>query len=238
MEPANQVPGSVPSYRLVLGTRISAVVDLFDSRIKAAEIACVSTDQLKRYTRGESEPPVGVVMRLAKAKDINLEWLLYGKGSMHAPEIKPISADQDGFVYLPLHENVSISAGNGCIVWDESSITSLAFRETFIRSELRANPANLRLARTNGDSMERLLYSGDVIMVDTSITTLLREGLYVFRLDGSISVKWLYSLPGGVIRVVSENAEKYPPYDITPAQMETSNFHIIGFVRWWSHVQR
>jgi phage repressor protein C with HTH and peptisase S24 domain len=147
-------------------------------------------------------------------------------------------AQANDFVYLPLHRNVSVSAGNGSIVWDEHDIDHLAFQASFIRHELRANPASLRLVRVSGDSMERLLYSGDMVMVDTSITALQAEGMYVFRIDDSISVKWLNAMPGGVIRVASENAAKYPPYEIAKEQAEGHHFQIIGLVRWWAHTQR
>lgn len=86
--------------------------------------------------------------------------------------------------------------------------------------------------------MERLLYSGDMVMVDTSITALQAEGMYVFRIDDLISVKWLNAMPGGVIRVASENAAKYPPYEISREQVDDYHFQIIGLVRWWAHTQR
>lgn len=142
------------------------------------------------------------------------------------------------FVFLPLYRNVSVSAGNGAVVWDETEVDSIAFQDSFIRHELRANPTNLRLVRVTGDSMERLIYSGDIVMLDTSVDYLKGEGMYVFRIDEQIAVKWLYSLPGNVTRVVSENQEKYPPFEIGPDEAKSGRFKIIGLVRWWAHTQR
>ena len=62
--------------------------------------------------------------------------------------------------------------------------------------------------------------------------------MYVFRIDDQIAVKWLYSLPGNVTRAVSENQEKYPPFEIRPEEAKSGRFKIIGQVRWWAHTQR
>lgn len=77
------VPSSVPSSRHELGTRIAAVVDLYESRKSAAFVAGVSTDQLARYMRGENEPPLSVAARLAASKGVSLEWMATGSGDMH-----------------------------------------------------------------------------------------------------------------------------------------------------------
>lgn len=187
---------------------------------------------LRKYIKG-SMPGADNAHRISAAAGVTLDWLITGRG----PKFQQGRADPD-YVYLPLHRNVSASAGNGSVVWDEYDIDHIAFQTSFIRHELRANPQSLRLVRVSGDSMERLLYSGDMVMVDTSITALQAEGMYVFRIDDSISVKWLYAMPGGIIRVVSENSAKYPPYEITKKQAHDHHFQIIGLVRWWAHTQR
>lgn len=202
----------------------------------------VTDDETKR-----KKPGMENLQRIASAGGVTIDYLVTGRSaslksddaSAHKAEdtVAPYVSAND-FVYLPLHRNVSASAGNGSIVWDEHDIDHLAFQTSFIRQELRANPASLRLVRISGDSMERLLYSGDMVMVDTSITALQAEGMYVFRIDDSISVKWLNAMPGGVIRVVSENTAKYPPYEITREQADDHRFQIIGLVRWWAHTQR
>lgn len=163
--------------------------------------------------------------------------LQISKPKARAPRAKH-DTQNDSFVFLPLHRNVFVSAGNGHICWDETEVDSIAFQASFIHRELYTNPENLRLVRVTGDSMERLIYSGDIVMVDTSINYLRGEGMYVFRIDEQISVKWLCSLPGGVTRVVSENQDKYPPFEIGPEESKSERFCIIGLVRWWAHTQR
>lgn len=207
-----------------------------------ARRAGVSESSMRAYLSGEKSPGMDALQAICSAGGVSIDYLVTGKTRDEAPANVLMSRSAPyapgDFVYLPLHRNVSASAGNGSIVWDEHDIDHLAFQASFIRQELRANPASLRLVRISGDSMERLLYSGDMVMVDTSITALQAEGMYVFRIDDSISVKWLNAMPGGVIRVASENAAKYPPYEIAKEQAEGHHFQIIGLVRWWAHTQR
>lgn len=212
-----------------------------------ARRAQISESTLRDYITDDDakrkKPGMDKLIQIAAAGGVSIDYLVTGKTHDQAPANVLMSrsapyAPAGDFVYLPLHRNVSASAGNGAIVWDEHDIDHLAFQASFIRQELRANPKSLRLVRISGDSMERLLYSGDMVMVDTQITALQAEGMYVFRIDDSISVKWLNAMPGGVIRVTSENAAKYPPYEITREQADDHRFQIIGLVRWWAHTQR
>lgn len=78
----NEKMGAVPSSALELGTRINAVVEMYDRKMDAAEACGVSVEQLKRYVRGRSVPPFDVLARLAVPKRINLNWLATGDGEM------------------------------------------------------------------------------------------------------------------------------------------------------------
>jgi len=75
--------GAVPSSLVELGTRINAIVLLYQFKRDAAEACGVSVEQLKRYVRGISAPPFDVLARLAAGKSINLNWLATGEGGMY-----------------------------------------------------------------------------------------------------------------------------------------------------------
>lgn len=83
-----KVPASGPE----LGTRISAVIDLYPLKRNAAEMAGVSTDQLARYAKGTSAPPFEVLARLALGKGVSLNWLATGNGEMLAQLSGPADA--------------------------------------------------------------------------------------------------------------------------------------------------
>lgn len=197
---------------------------------------------VKTQTMPPDEPYRRAIDRLAELTSSHpkhVDRQLRAGRPIHAPGPKTHFGRRDSeFDFLPLYRNVSVSSENGAVAWDETGVDSIAFHGSFIRQDLRANPEHLRLLRVTGDSMERLIYGGDIVMLDTSIAQMQGEGMYVFRIDGQVSVKWLYSLPGGVIRVVSENREKYPDYEVGLNEMKSGRFGIIGLVRWWAHTQR
>lgn len=99
-------PGSNdPSSPTEVGSRISAVVDLYQSRIKAAEAAGVSTDQLARYISGDSQPKLGAIARLADGVGVRLEWIWSGTGSQKsAPESRNEAAPAYGYIVERLIE--------------------------------------------------------------------------------------------------------------------------------------
>lgn len=205
-----------------------------------ARKAGVSESSMRSYLSGEKSPGMDALHGIASASGVSIDYLVTGRTREDSPlavaSPRAGYAPADDFVYLPLHRNAFVSAGNGHVCWDENEVDHLAFRETYIRHELGANPRHLKLLRVSGDSMERVLYSGDMVMVDTSINTVMAEGMYAFSFgDEGASVKWLNALPGGRIRVVSENAVKFPPYEIS---VTDHHFQVIGLVRWWAHTQR
>ena len=62
--------------------RIEAVCNLLGSRVSAAAVAEVSTDQLARYIKGESQPAFATMGRMAAAAGVRLDWIWSGQGPM------------------------------------------------------------------------------------------------------------------------------------------------------------
>lgn len=253
-EHGSAVPDSVPSYLIELGTRIDEAANSLGSRKNAAAAMKCSTDSLARYIRGENEPPIGSITRLAKASGYSIEWLSTGEGLKQAhlndwsrivAAIKP--ADEAGpippsgmgysvsekqpndYAEIPLYE-VTAAAGGGAVVEAERVVDFLHFKRDWIRHELHASPADLYLINVDGESMEPTLRPGDVILVDHRDQKQARDGIYVLRLDGALLVKRLQKLPGGIIEVTSDNPA-YKPFKINADQVG-DDFAIIGRVVW------
>jgi len=68
-----QRPSSLPD----LGRRLLALYDAVGTRLKAAEIAGRSTDQLAKWAKGHAETPFAPLAKLCKAAGISLEWLAF-----------------------------------------------------------------------------------------------------------------------------------------------------------------
>ncbi|MBO6772352.1 MULTISPECIES: hypothetical protein [unclassified Thalassospira] len=73
-------PTPLPVLDAEMGERIRQVVNLFDRKKDAAEIAGVIPEQLNRWCQAQSEPRFVGVSRMALIKGINLNWIATGKG--------------------------------------------------------------------------------------------------------------------------------------------------------------
>lgn len=193
----------------------------------------VSSDQLARYMRGENEPGILKLTALAHRSGFSLEYLASGRGERMARAVQlRVEEPTAGYANIPLYDVRARAGNNGAHIEGEKQVNELAFREDWIRRELRVSPKDLRLIHVEGDSMEPDLRSGDIILVDHTDTAARREGVYVIRMDNALLVKALQRLPGGVIKVTSRNPA-YDPFSVNAIDVESSDdFSIIGRVVW------
>lgn len=79
------------------------------------------------------------------------------------------------------------------------------------------------------DSMSPTIDKGDVVFIDTNVTTYIGEGIYIFSVDNEVYIKRLQRVPGGIYKALSDN-KAYEPFELTDDLFETVT--IIGkFVR-------
>lgn len=150
--------------------------------------------------------------------------------AMHHAVHEDVTVYQKSFVSVPLYD-VRAVAGGGAVIDQEHISDVLQFSEVWIKRELRAAPSDLYLVYVDGESMEPTLRSGDVILLDRRATKPDREGIYILRMDGMLLVKRLQGLPGGMIKVASDNPA-YESFTVRLAEMQGKNFAILGRVVW------
>ncbi len=86
----HNLPTHLPVLDAEMGDRIRHVVNLFDRKKDAAEIAGVIPEQLNRWCQAQSEPRFVGVSRMALIKGINLNWIATGTGTSGLSEnVKP-----------------------------------------------------------------------------------------------------------------------------------------------------
>jgi len=215
-----------------LENRISTVVSLFKDRKSAALAANVSTDQLNRYTKGENQPPFGAMVSLAKSAGVSIEWLATGEGHMRlsAGETGQTqkTVEEAGLLLLPLF-STKAGAGPEQEIGSEKPVSLLAFREDWIRAELRRNPKNLFLVTVEGDSMFPTLVSGEVVLVDKSELEIGADAIYLLRMGSGVVVKRLQWSPDGQLHILSDNPN-FKPFVVDPSK--SHEFQILGRVVW------
>lgn len=141
-----------------------------------------------------------------------------------APSMQPILSwehEEDlppgEFVMVPrLDVHLSAGAGHGStqveILFDEA--LPQAFRADWIRGQ-HLRPKKLAAMTARGDSMEPTIFDGDSLLVDTSQTEVLDKKVYALWYDGGERVKRLFRLPGGGLRIKSDNPE-YDTIELGP----------------------
>ena len=123
----------------------------------------------------------------------------------------------EGFVSIPEYK-VTFAAGgtNGEPTWEDVHDAEEAwYRESFFKRH-RIDASRCKRVRVVGDSMAPTLVSGDRVLIeeerDPSSVSIEDGAIYVINLDGDCRIKRLARIKDG-IRVISDNAEKYPPED-------------------------
>ena len=207
----------------------------------------VSNASVSQWISGESKSmkPENLYA-LAEATGFNPKWLAIGEG----PE-RPIESNAemigmmsswdgstplgDDEVAIPLYKEVEMAAGCGATEVIEVPGRLLRFAKSTLK-EAGVLEQNAACATISGRSMERLIMDGATIGIDRGTTQIIDGEIYAFDHDGMLRVKYLYRLPGGGLRIRSENDEEYPDEVLTSEQ--AGGIRILGWVFWWSTVRR
>lgn len=123
------------------------------------------------------------------------------------------------FVMIP-RLSVMLSAGNGHeqIGIEFAKGMPQAFRAEWIR-EQKLKPNKLAAMTADGESMEPTIFHGDSLLVDTSQNTVADGKVYALWYDGGERVKRLFRLPGGGIRIQSDNPQHHT-IELQPEHVE------------------
>jgi phage repressor protein C with HTH and peptisase S24 domain len=146
-------------------------------------------------------------------------------------EAPVVDNPDDRFVAVP-YVDVRPSMGGGATIEEEPLAgRPFHFRRAWIRHELRAEPAMLRIMRVEGDSMTPTLLDGDTVLVDLARRSPTPPGIFVLHDGMGLVAKRLEHLPNSdppTVRIVSDN-EHYSPYESTAEEV-----NIIGRIRWFA----
>lgn len=162
---------------------------------------------------------------LARALRCNPLYLTDGKLPKESDSgtIIPAMLDRaSGEISIP-QLDVQGSMGHGSIPPDHIDVV----RNVIVnRKELEKQcsftaPQNLQIITGYGRSMQPTFCDGDPLLVDTGVTSVNIEAVYVFELEGELFIKGIQRLPGGRLRVISHNREENDPWDLTPEQVST-----------------
>jgi phage repressor protein C with HTH and peptisase S24 domain len=102
-----------------------------------------------------------------------------------------------------------------------------AYSADWIRKR-RLKPSKLRVLKATGRSMERTIFDGDDLLVDLGNTLIVDGAVYALWYEGSERVKRLFRIPGGGLRISSDNKDEFPEIVLGPEYL--GHVYIIGRV--------
>ncbi|MDQ2069424.1 XRE family transcriptional regulator [Natronospira bacteriovora] len=198
--------------------RLNSLGQRFRNRKTMAQAAGVSTDALSRYLRGDNQPPVGAMARLAIACNVSLDWLATGRGS----------CDHEDFRIPPLDTDGSESSGRH----SPASLPGLSLRREWVVQALQAPPEDLAVCLVQDESMSPLLKTGDVMVIDRERGEGPRhDGIYALSLQDAFLVKRIQHKPGQKIEFHSEHPG-YQSFEMELNALKAGRIRIHGRVIW------
>ncbi|MDG5498935.1 helix-turn-helix transcriptional regulator [Marinobacter sp. BGYM27] len=204
------------------------------------------------------------VAELAKATEVNIEWLASGSGPMDRNQVaEPQATYGVSGATQPSANSDELEFFGHMDAWDsntplgEDEIELPLFREVelaagggqtqvienhgaklrFAKSTLsRAGvvPENAACAFVRGNSMEPVMPDGTCVGVNTGDKTIRDGEIYAIDHDGMLRVKFLHRRPGGGIKIVSQNGMEHPTEEYSVSDIAAASIRVIGRVFWWS----
>lgn len=162
---------------------------------KLAEKLGLTSTVLKFYEKGRWTIPLDLINDLAKTLEVPPHFLLQEEDiqPVRVPELKIFQTattqhthkiHEEDYVSIPLTES-SIAAGEPII--QDNSI------EDYVVLHIRAagKRTNLVATRVDGESMEPMLHSGDIVVIDRDDKKLVKNRIYAVFFDDGLTAKYI-----------------------------------------------
>lgn len=209
--------GSAP-FRGDFGERLRWLLDLYETRVEAGEVAGVTPEHLPAYIAGRAKPRFEAIARLAAAKDVSLDWLATGEGARWRREAEP-----DGYVAITVQTEAATR-------FDAvAEAPAMLFSRSWLKARTAAAIDDLRLVVHRGNSNEPVIRDGELLLVDTTAKQIGEEGLYVFPRGGGYLARFVEKFLGGRVVLKARN----PQYDTQPlSEDDAAKLPLLGRVLW------
>ena len=156
--------------------------------------------------KSRNKIPYQQILDFCARKKISINWLLYNQ----APESLIETTNSYWIRYYP---NINLSAGGGAEFLDEK-FEMIEIPQNIL-SDINSNELqNIEAINIIGDSMEPILFDGNIALINRKKTDINKGGIFAFVSSNGLFVKRLHKRIDGKIDVISENKE-YPKQKIS-----------------------
>lgn len=133
--------------------------------------------------------------------------------------------DPREFMFVPKTTG-RVSAGGGLdFSFSEIPKTKLAFRRRWLE-KVASDPERVLIMTVEGDSMEPVLFDGDLVMIDLGRRRLKTGTVFAISMGGAMVLKFVDLLPSRGMRLISKNPS-YPPLEV-----KIDDVRVLGQVIW------
>lgn len=216
-EPAPELLGFSERLKKVIGAES---LRTFGSRCRLSE------GVLRSYLRQNTFPSLDRLAAIAQAGGVSLAWLASGFTPIqHTDDAPPSRGEQhlnESYI-LPLRE---IFADAGSLL-NRQVVDYLALHTEWLTAYLGLSPDHIALISVVGDSMEPYLADGDLILLDTSVTHVEADNVYVLQYGDVLLARRIQIMLDGAVAVKSYN-DAYES-EVLPAEM-ADKLHVVGRV--------
>jgi phage repressor protein C with HTH and peptisase S24 domain len=174
---------------------------------EVAKILGRSQSRISSFEKGENIPDIETLMRLCDIYSTDVGTILSSGYQAQGPASSANKEQADIDLIMVRMVEAVLSAGHGSFETSAEGERKYAFRSDFLRR--KGNVAEMVLMRVDGDSMEPLICSGDVVLIDQSQRTLRPGQLYAVGIEDMVFLKYVFAEPGKII--LRSRNEKYPP---------------------------
>lgn len=221
---------------MLLHERIQQVMQ--EKQIRQIDLATAtgkSKAAASKWLTGENIPKADSLRRIAELLGVSEEWLLTGNYS-HAPNYMNVAVFDDETpldldeVEIAFYKNMRLACGNGSVVEIGQNDRGAMRVPRKLIDKLGIYRDKAFSAPTEDDSMKPTINDGDIVYVDENRNYIKDGKIFAIEHGDLFRCKRLYKMPGGGVRIVSDNKDEYPEEILTKEQMEEQRFRVIGWV--------
>ena len=191
-------------------------------QVDFGELFDLSQDAISAIETGKNRPTIDVITVLHNKFNVNLEWLILGKGSMFTAT--PLPVNQETIAYVPIiPAKVPYEYGRGQYAIDVTEYLPVHINVVkFYKKDA------VKAFEVTGDSMSPFLSPGDFILFEEGLLTG-TDGIYLINRAGNLIIKRVYYKSNGNVLLSSENGS-YPNEELSSADLH--QLVLIGKIVW------
>jgi hypothetical protein len=173
--------------------RLAQVITEYGSRYALAKASGIPVSTLQNYSLG-SKPGIDALATLARVANVDLTWLVTGKGQMRGAGQLPGAALADVVIVDQYDSQSSLAV--------PVIVNQIPFSRHYLEHKLHLSDPDYDLLLAIQSVADLLEISrGDLLLVDRKQAGLTFDGVYLFNLPG-FSLRGVFSRPRGKLGII------------------------------------